>query len=53
MTIVNSASQESTVTFNESFNQSTIKKAHGILFETQEFIEVNDDILYVGDTVKK
>lgn len=52
-TVLKSAAQDTNINFDESFDWSALKSAHGILFETQESIPENDDIYRVGATFIK
>ena len=52
-TVIKSTSQDTELQFDEAFDGNTFKNSHGILFETNKMIDINDDIFYIGNTVEK
>ena len=45
-----SLSQNTSLEYDENFNETLLAKTHGIIFETQAKISPADDIFYIGNT---
>lgn len=49
-TVLQSLSQNTSLEYDENFNETLLAKTHGIIFETQAKISPADDIFYIGNT---
>ena len=51
--MLQNASLNTTVSFDESFNERSMENLHGILFEIPKSIDISDRLPRVGETVEK